>query len=338
MPRKKKNRGYTGRWTGHEYTKARGLGDYRWEPQSDSWQNTMLPEVQQVLVDNAAYLPLRPRAILYRLMGKRLATKADNDRLIDLISSARRAGFIEWDDIDDGRTVFYDIGGFDDPKHFWQATVERIEQVYRRRRRQGQKYFIELWVESAGYLPVLERTAAAYGAVLISGSGFNPIKRIRQSALDAHARLKKDGQRTVLIFLGDLDEAGITRIERSDADIRQFFTDAMGGDDEIVTMKDGREIPVTTITEFVITSEWLGLRHEQAVDLKLLDENGDPAQSGKPGKFELEAVPPAIVVGWVQEAFERYTDMDVLQVTKDAADEERTRMMDALKRMIKRWK
>jgi hypothetical protein len=337
MPRKKKERGYVGRLTGREYPSARGLGEYQWEPNPGSWQDTTLTEIKKILTTNAAYLPLRPRAILYRLMGQRLATKADDSRLTDLITSARRSGYIDWDDIDDGRSVVIDIGGYDDPADYWRSTVSDIEHAYRRALRQNQDWFIELWVESAGYLPVLERVAGEFGAVLITGSGFNPVKRIRQSAIDARERFVTTHQRTILIFLGDCDPSGMTRIDRSDSDIRQFFIDAMGGN-EATRDLDGEDYPVSAIVDYVLQSEWLGLTADQAVDLGLLDENGNPAVAGKAGKFELEAVPPATVVGWVRDAFERYTDMAVLETTKETAEVERTRMSAAVKRMIKRWK
>lgn len=337
MPRKKKERGYVGRLTGRSYPTARGLGDYPWEPNSGSWQHDTLIEIKKILTANAAYLPLRPRAILYRLMGQRLATKADDGRLTDLIGSARRAGFIAWDDIDDGRSVVLDIGGYQDPADYWRATVADIEEAYRRHLRQNQEWYIELWVESAGYLPVLERVAGEFGAVLITGSGFNPIKRIRQSALDAKARYVATQQRTILIFLGDCDPSGMTRIDRSDSDIRQFFIDSMGGN-EATREIDGEDYPVSAIVDYVLQSEWLGLTRDQAVDLGLLDENGVKAVIGTAGKFELEAVLPATVVGWVRDAFERYTDMAVLETTKETADTERTRMSAAVKRMIARWR
>jgi hypothetical protein len=199
--------------------------------------------------------------------------------------------------------------------------VSDIEHAYRRALRQNQDWFIELWVESAGYLPVLERVAGEFGAVLITGSGFNPVKRIRQSAIDARERFVTTHQRTILIFLGDCDPSGMTRIDRSDSDIRQFFIDAMGGN-EATRDLDGEDYPVSAIVDYVLQSEWLGLTADQAVDLGLLDENGNPAT----------------VVGWVRDAFERYTDMAVLETTKETAEVERTRMSAAVKRMIKRWK
>jgi hypothetical protein len=339
MARKKKNRGYVGRFSGKEYPEARGLGDYQYEPQAGSWQRSRLAVIQQILRDNADYLPLRPRAILYRLMGKRLATKADDGRVTDLIASARRSGYIAWEDIDDGRTVTFDIGGYDDPSGFWNWAGRYIERSYRRKRRQGQKWWIELWVESAGYLPVLQRTAATYGAKLVSGSGFNPILEIRKSALAASKRYIDSGQRTVIFYLGDYDDSGITRIDRTDADMRQFFIDNEGGDDATFE-SGGKTISARAVCEYIIKSEWLGLRPEQAVDLGLLDADGNPAEedTAEDGKFELEAVEPADVVDWVEEAFERYTDMDVLAATEETAKAERERMVGSMKRLAKRWK
>ena len=324
---------YVGRFSGREYN-GRALGDADYRPQLGSWQDRILPRIQQILVDNAAYLPLRPRAILYRLMGMRLATKADAEKVNNLVIAARRAGLIAWDNIDDGRTVVYDFGGYEDPANFWADTRRRVQRQYRRHLRQGQEWWIEIYVESAGYLPVLERTAANYGALVISGSGFNPVPRLRQTAMEAHERFAEDNTRTCVLFLGDLDWSGVTRIDRADADIRQFFIDGLGEEDievgdSVVTRRQ--------LCEHIIHSEWIGLTHEQAVELHLLDENGDEARQDVEGKFELEAVQPGDVVQWVVDACERYTDMDVLDELKETAIEERTQMSETIDALIAEW-
>lgn len=346
MPRITKERGYVGFVTGRQYKYARGLGDYRWEPRPKSWQAVMLPEVQALLSTLAMYLPLRPRAILYRLMGLTIkdangntikVTKADNERLIDLLSMARRGGQIEWEAIDDGRTVSHEREGYDDPLHYLQATIDHIIEHYMRKLRQGQRWYIELWVESAGYLPVLERTCDEYGVKMISGSGFNPVPSIRESALNALARWKKHGQRTLLVFLGDCDDSGITRIERTNADMRQFWIDQFGGNGETVEA-NGQTFTITTVCNTLIKSVMLGLTQQQAIDLALLDENGKRAVPGKPGKFELEAVPPDVVIDWVRACFEEHTDMTVLAETIESSEAEAKRLVAAIQRLIKRWK
>lgn len=329
MTKAKAGRDYVGRFSGTAYTNARGLGDYQWKPQDDSWQGQVLPVIEQILVDEAAYLPLRPRAILYRLMGKRLATKADNKRLNNLVADARRSGYIEWEDIDDGRTVTYDIGGFSGPADYWAWVKRSVSSTYRRHRRTDQPWWIEIYVESAGYLPVLERTAAAFGAVVISGSGFNTVARLRQTALEAHERYDS-GQRTAILFLGDYDPSGVIRMDRSDADIRQFFIDSCveyggGRSDEV-----GNWMSAEDLCEYVIESRWIGLRPEQAAELQL------PEDPEKPGKWELEAVPPATVIAWVTEALAEFTDADELAAVKAASVADQIGLTASLDRLAKR--
>jgi hypothetical protein len=320
-PAKGQRGGYVGRFTGRRYPYSNPRGYYAWEPQADSFHGRNLAVVQKLLIDLQQYLPLRPRSILYRLMGMGRATKDDGAKVIELCSFGRRAGLIDWDDIDDGRTIERHPAGFDGPAEYFGIMSRRIEQEYQRSLRQGQQYWLEMYVEAGGYISTIERTCFNYGVPVISGSGFNAIGRLRETAIDAVDRWTKDATQTVVLLLGDRDRSGETRVDRVDADIRAFI------DGEVANLGGWDDVT----SEDILITKHLGLTAAQVQAMKLT-----PTKSGT---VELEAVSPAIVVGWVQAACEWYTNKATLAATKaaTAADIEwMTKEMDAFMKRLKR--
>src|SRR5687767_920381 len=108
--------------------RSRPVGYAAWNPRDATL--TMLELIGSVLDDHRALWPITPRQVLYRLMGRGQATKADADRIGDYIVRGRRAGLIPWEAIGDGRTESMVPIVCDDPEAFF-AEMRQSASVYR---------------------------------------------------------------------------------------------------------------------------------------------------------------------------------------------------------------
>ena len=114
---------------GAERRKTRARGFAPWNPQAPA--QTLLVQVQAVLAEYAAYLPITCRQVFYRLVGAHQFDKTERayERLCETLNRARRAGLIPMDAIrDDGghRIVPPAWEGSDDFLSAVRAQAERL--------------------------------------------------------------------------------------------------------------------------------------------------------------------------------------------------------------------
>ncbi len=204
-----------------------------------------------MLDDHADYWPITPRQVLYRLMGRGQAIKADDERIGDYLVRGRRAGFIPWEAIGDGRTESAVPVVCDDPEAFF-AEMRESATEYRLDRQDGQPVYIEMVVEAAGAVEQVFRTTRDYGVPVHSGSGFVAVDALRKLVLRAETRETP----TVILVAGDLDPAGI--------DIRARVADEL---DAFALGHDVQGIEVDTIA-----------LDERQVDAARARESGDACQ------------------------------------------------------------
>jgi hypothetical protein len=153
---------------------ARPRGFANWMPRPDT--ATLLAQVQTVLAEYQAYLPLTIRQIFYRLVGAHGYEKTDHayGRLCEHLNRARRARLIDMDAIrDDGITA---IGG-----PGWASIDEYVDSLRRRAkyfrldRTAGQTNHLVVLCEAAGMAPQLAEVTGPYDIKVMSGGGFDSL-------------------------------------------------------------------------------------------------------------------------------------------------------------------
>jgi hypothetical protein len=140
----------------NRHRRPRGYAD--WRPQAKT--RVLLDQVDDVLDEYRAHLPLTVRQIFYRLVASTGYPKTENayNRLAEHLVRARRARIVQFESIrDDGVTTF-SSRWHESPEDFWDETAQRI-RAYRRDRQAGQRRRIELWCEAAGMAPQLAQVA-----------------------------------------------------------------------------------------------------------------------------------------------------------------------------------
>ena len=290
--------------------RSRPVGYAPWTPRAAT--RVMLDQIQSVLDDHRDYWPIIPRQVLYRLMGRGQATKADDGRIGDYLVRGRRAGIFPWEAIGDNRTESAVPVVCDDPEAFF-AEMRETANVYRLDRQEGQPVYIEVFIEAHGGVDQIARVVGmdTYGIPVYSGSGMNTVTALREIVLRAEEREMP----TEVLILGDFDPAGIDIRDRAADDVLAFADDHYG-----------TEVGVTTVTLTEGQIDALGLIK---APMEAKKRKTYPWWSHD-WTVELEAVSPADLAAIVVEAIESRQDADTRQAVIGREATERADLMRQL--------
>jgi hypothetical protein len=161
--------------SGRRYPNAghRGLCD--WNPQENG-RGLLLKNIQAILVEYEAYLPLTLRQIYYRLIGKFGEAKSDAlyNNVLKIGNLGRRSGRISFDAIRDDGLTDEAAPGWSSQRAFldsWRYAARNFSL----KGSLNQPYHVELWCEAAGMVPQLTRVAHEYGVPVRSCGGFDSL-------------------------------------------------------------------------------------------------------------------------------------------------------------------
>jgi hypothetical protein len=266
-------------------------------------RTTMLEQVDEILVTYEDSLPLTVRQIYYRLVAKYKDpegkpypkdTKFYN-RVKSCLVMARRdisdeypAGRIPFSAIRDDGVTHRPATGWEDPQAFWSGVSYRADH-YWRDQQQGQAQFVEVWCEAAGMAPQLSTAVHEYGVPVYSGGGFDSLT----AKHDAARRAFKRDVPTVVLHVGDYDDAGIGLFDALKGDVESYVRHYGGPDTEVVR---------------------LALTPDQVEEYGVVLNDKGTAQ--------LEALEPGVLDGIVRDAVEELFDDDVLAELRDLEEVE----------------
>lgn len=295
------------------YTSTRSRGLAPWRPQAKTL--VLLDQVNAVLDEYEAHLPLTCRQVFYRLVGAFGYAKTEQayGRLTNALVRARRAGMVPFDALRDDGTTHVDHAGYTGTVDFL-ARVRSAARSYHRDRQHGQDVRIELWCEAAGMVPQLARMVAHYGIDVFSSSGFDSLT----VKYEAAQRFTDRGRRTVVLHVGDHDPSGRALFDSAAADVTALALDL--------------DLPEWLAPEFV----------EVAVTPSQVERYGLPSSPAKPtdrrggwqgGTVQAEALAPDQLAAEVRQAVETRFALDVLADVIDAEETERTFLITELGRL-----
>jgi hypothetical protein len=157
-------------------------------------------------------LPAGPRTIGYRLKEafRSEYSKADFKNIGRVITRLCQAGNLRWDWVADGSAVDYGPGGWDSEQDF----LRDAHRLFGRDLRGGQPVVIEVGTEARETAGLIRRVCHDSGVRAYSGGGSSGPGLARKVALRALERAATRGQSTLLLWLGDFDQAGIGQIVR----------------------------------------------------------------------------------------------------------------------------
>lgn len=257
-----------------------------------------IAQMQDIVAEYEAIgITLTARQLYYQFVARDMLenTERSYQNLCALAAKARYAGLIDWEAIEDrGRqpntpSEWSTLGGL----------VDSAARAFRLPRWDGQRYYVEVWVEKDALASVLEPIAAEYHVTLMANRGYSSA-----SAMYAAAQRFVEGcgagkffQRRwpVLFYIGDHDPSGEDMVR----DIR----DRLG--------------------EFGCRPELLKL----ALTMEQVREHNPPPNPAKrtdsryrryaakhgTQSWEVDALPPDVLQGLVRSALDGKVDMRLMK-------------------------
>lgn len=176
-----------------------------WTPKADAIQ--IIAHATVICEDYQAQgYDLTLRQLYYQFVARGLIDNSDRSykRLGSIVNKARMAGLLDWSFIVDRTRNVRSLGHYENPAQI----IDVATRAFRLDRWETQPVRIEVWVEKEALAGVVERVAQRHDVAWFSCRGY-----VSQSELwGAAQRLRRyveDGQRVVVLHLGDHDPSGI---------------------------------------------------------------------------------------------------------------------------------
>lgn len=300
-------------------TRAKGFA--AWKPQKRTL--VVLRDIEVVLEEYRAYLPLTVRQVFYRLVGKGYQ-KTENfyENVQDKCNRARRSGRIPFSSIrDDGvsRRGGETHGYYETPDDYYR-THDKLHNYYNRSWHEEQPAFISVLCEAAGMVPMLARVADRYRVPVASSSGFDSLTVKYDLYSEAAERMEEFGQDTILLHLGDHDPSGVALHESMADDF-----DAFALDHSYDPLIDLRRVALTPeqIVGYGIEPDPEGVKPSDSRSKSFIQRGLEPAA-------QLEAIPPDTLIALVRQEIERTLDMEALRASQERERREREEVQTKL--------
>ena len=168
-----------------------------------------LSRVEDVLTDLREHWPLTLRQIYYQLVA---AGHIENNRnayskLSRLLTRARLDGRVSWAAMEDRSRSLLKSGGWSNSQRFSEAETANLLTGYRRDLLQSQEVRPEIWIEKDALSRVCHKAALPYCVPVIVARGFSSVSFLHE-ARERILYNYESGQRTRILYLGDLDPSG----------------------------------------------------------------------------------------------------------------------------------
>jgi hypothetical protein len=297
--------------------KGRPKGYAKWNLQKKT--KILMAQVQAILDEYEAELPLTARQIFYRLVGKYGYPKHEDayESLTNHLVRARRSRMIRFESIrDDGASVIE--GKFYTGEEDFYRYLHDEAKSYERDKLAGQKRDIRVYVESAGMMPQLARVARRYSVPVYSCSGFDSLTAKYDLADDVAKAFNWHGRQTVILHLGDMDPSGETIFDAISEDVYAFLE---------VDVPHKRADEVAIFERVALTPELVQLYDLPTDPAK---ESSHSAGWGGRRACQLEALAPDVLARVLTSAIEYHMDLDILKADMEAEVEERRKIAKAL--------
>lgn len=196
-----------------------------WNPRPDT--KALVRRVADI-IEESEILPLTLRQIFYMMVSQHGYDKTEKayKRLCETMNKARRARYIEMEDIrDDGLTRVENAG--------WSSRTGFLENIkqhafhFRLDRQARQPKRIYVWCEAGGMVPQLAQAMEEYQVPVLSSGGFDSVTTKHNFAEEI-----SEHQEALIFHLGDHDPSGVHMFGSLDEDL-QAFVDWYGGDVEM---------------------------------------------------------------------------------------------------------
>jgi hypothetical protein len=258
-------------------------------------------------------LRLTLRQLYYQLVVKGIIENNERQysRLSEILSSARLAGLVDWDAIEDRVRRPHKRSEFSDMKDLVEAAIAS----YRLPRWKGQKCYTELWVEKDALAGVLRPIADKFHITLMVNRGYSSQSAMYESAQRIRSKVEEYGcDESIILYLGDLDPSGEDMVRDIQDRMKMF----------------GVEVPVVK----------LALNMGQ---VKKFNPPPNPAKMTDPrsqafiekfggSSWEVDALPPEVLTQIITGVLNKLVDREKMQVILDKEEQDKKWLLDKVSR------
>ena len=224
-------------------------------------------------------------------------------KLSELLGEARMVGLCDWDVIEDRIRVPRFPNEWDDIP----GAMATLMDVYRRRRWNNQKNYVEVWVEKDALSGVLEPITRDYHVHLLVNRGYSSISAMHDSAL-RFKRAAHEGKSCFLLYLGDHDPSGEDMVTDIENRLREFKA-------------------TVNVNKIALTREQVDAYSLPPNPAKMSDPRSK-AYVEKHGDqyWELDALPPSILNTLLTSALEALLDRSLYEAQKALEETDKGKM------------
>lgn len=166
----------------------------------------VVAKVNQIIEEYAqlGYV-LTLRQLYYQFVQQGLISNKENEykKLGDTLNEARLAGQVDWNAIVDRTRALRSPPHWTDPENI----IEAASESFRIDKWADQKSRVEVWVEKDALRDVVERVSQEHDVAFFSCRGYSSQSAVWEGAMRLRTYYK-DGQRPIVIYLGDHDPSG----------------------------------------------------------------------------------------------------------------------------------
>lgn len=339
--------------TGRSLTQlAKGFQTWKITGKASRHVRRLLADIDDVLEEYRADLPLTVRQVFYRLVADKGFDKAKYAYLDNNLSLARRAGYVDWRILrDDSRSVIEADKGWSSAEWFIKAHRPNPDR-FTKRLLDNQPYYIEVHCEAAGMIHQLASVVNKKGINVLASGGQGSVTQ----KWDFYQRIRAiSAERPVVILhLGDRDLAGetifeilrdellIVRAQETDDEHHwQELVETGWGSDLIAKARKDRHDPkfedwIATFDERDVCDPWsnpiyfvrVAVTDQQIDDHHLTWKPPKDAKSKEPPRqVQLEAMTPDQIRAALREAVDEWWDEDAEVATQAIIKQERKKIV-----------
>jgi len=160
------------------------------------------------------------RQLYYQLVSKSVIPNnvTEYAKISKLLKEGRMGGVVDWDAIEDRLRVPYTPASFKSEKDILDAAIEQFQLP----RQEGQDNYMEVWVEKDALSGVLKKVTKGFHIPLLVNRGYSSASAMH----DAYNRFYdavEDGQKVIVLYLGDFDPSGKDMIRDITERIKEFY-------------------------------------------------------------------------------------------------------------------
>jgi hypothetical protein len=245
------------------------------------------------------------RQLYYQLVAKNIIANklSEYSKLSVLLTDARMYGLIDWDFIEDRVRVRKMASEFADIPELIDVAISS----YRRQRWDDQEYYVEVIVEKNALIGVLDPICRDYHISIFPNVGYGSTTVIHELAERFE---QKQDKKCILLYFGDHDPSGEDMVR------------------DIKNRLDIFEVDVEVI-KVALTIEQVQQYNLPPNPAKMSDPRASNyvAEHGS-NSWELDALPPNVLVDLLTNAIEEYIDMDKYTAVRELEEKEKQQLED----------